>query len=125
MAWNKSRGRSEVGKANDTNVGGEVRELLRSEVAALRRHPATDGSEILAANTLLQRVAGSSIQGIEIVIVELQTLRLRLTTETARVQREIAEYAMLSQTARQSTKIIAESMLELKNSSTCDSLRVS
>ena len=126
MAWNKSSGWSDVDKANETDVEGEIREFVRRDVAVLRRHPAIDGSEILAANinTLLQRVAGSSIQGIEIVIVELQTLRLRLTTETARVQREIVEYAMLSQTAMQSTKIIAESMLELKNASRCDSLRV-
>jgi hypothetical protein len=124
MAWSKSRGWSDVDAANKTNLGDEIRKFI-SRDTEMQRHPADD-SEISTANInrLLQRVAGDSIQGIEIVIVELQTLRLRLTTETARVQREIADYAMLSQTAMQSTQIIAESTLALRNASRCEALRV-
>jgi hypothetical protein len=127
MAWNKSGGRSNVVKANEeSDLEGEVRDFVRRDAAMLRRHPETDDSGVLTANigTLLQRVAGSSIQEIEVIIVELQTLRLRLTTETTRVQREIVDYATLSQAAVQSTKIIAESILTLKNASERDALRV-
>jgi hypothetical protein len=69
-------------------------------------------SELVANNisTLLQRVAGSSVQEIDRLITELQTLRDMLQEEGARVQREITEYAHLSQSAMQSTKIIAESL---------------
>ena len=125
MTWSKSRGWSDVDTANKTNLGDEIRKFIPRDVAEMQRHPADD-SEISTANInrLLQRVAGDSIQGIEIVIVELQTLRLRLTTETARVQREIADYAMLSQTAMHSTQIIAESTLALRNASRCEALRV-
>jgi hypothetical protein len=44
----------------------------------------------------------------------LGTLRERLQDEGERVQREIVEYATLSQAAMQSTKIIAESLIHLK-----------
>jgi hypothetical protein len=102
---------SDLEKSVESEVEGEIREFVRRDVATLRRHPEND-SEIVASNinTLLQRVAGTSIQEIDKLIAELQTLRERLTSEAARVQREIVEYATLSQAAMQSTKIIAESI---------------
>jgi len=89
---------------------GEIRDFVRNG-ANLRRAPESD-SELVANNitTLLQRVAGTSVQEIDRLIAELQTLRELLHEEGARVQREIAEYAHLSQSAMQSTKIIAESL---------------
>ena len=92
-------------------VEGEIREFVRRDSPSLRRSPEMD-SELVANNisTLLQRVAGSSVQEIDRLITELQTLRDMLQEEGARVQREITEYAHLSQSAMQSTKIIAESL---------------
>src|SRR5258707_3722868 len=89
---------------------GEIRDFVRNG-ANLRRAPESD-SELVANNitTLLQRVAGTSVQEIDRLIAELQTLRELLHEEGARVQREIAEYPHLSQSAMQSTKIIAESL---------------
>jgi hypothetical protein len=46
---------------------------------------------------LLQRATGTSVQEIENLITELQTLRDTLQSEAARVQREIVEYTTLSQ----------------------------
>ena len=46
---------------------------------------------------------------------ELHTLRELLQSEGARVQREITEYAHLSQSAMQSTKIITESLAKWKS----------
>jgi len=71
-------------------VEGEIREFVRRDGPSLRRSPEMD-SELVANNisTLLQRVAGSSVQEID---------------------RLITEYAHLSQSAMQSTKIIAESL---------------
>jgi hypothetical protein len=95
----------------DAAVEGEIREFVRRDGPSLRRSPEMD-SESVANNisTLLQRVAGSSVQEIDRLITELQTLRDMLQEEGARVQREITEYAHLSQSAMQSTKIIAESL---------------
>ena len=63
---------------------------------------------------LVQRVAGTSVQQIDGLIPELQTLRALLEEEAARVQRNLAEYAHLSQSAMRSTKIIAESLAQLR-----------
>jgi hypothetical protein len=63
----------------------------------------------------VQRVAGTSVQEIDELIAELQTLRALLQEEAARVQRNLAEYAHLSQSAMQSTKIIAESLAQWKH----------
>ena len=65
-------------------------------------------------STLLQRVAGSSVQEIDRLMTELHTLRELLQSEGARVQREITEYAHLSQSAMQSTKVITESLAKWK-----------
>jgi hypothetical protein len=92
-------------------VEGEIRAFVRRDGSSLRLAPETE-SEVVANNisTLLQRVAGTSVQEVDRLISELQTLREMLQNEGVRVQREIVEYANLSQSAMQSTKIIAESL---------------
>jgi cell division septum initiation protein DivIVA len=102
----------------DSGVEGEIREFVRRDGQALRRAPEND-SELVAHNisTLLQRVAGTSVQEVDRLIGELQQLRELLHQEGARVQREITEYAHLSQSAMQSTKIIAESLSHWKGDS--------
>jgi hypothetical protein len=96
-------------------VEGEIREFVRRDGQALRRAPESD-SEAVAQNisTLVQRVAGTSVQEVDRLITELQQLRDLLQKEGARVQREITEYAHLSQSAMQSTKIITESLSHWK-----------
>ena len=76
--------------------------------------PPTSDGELVANSvvTLLQRVAGTSVQDIDGLISELQILRETLQEQGARVERKLAEYAHLSQSAMQSTKIIAESLAQ-------------
>jgi hypothetical protein len=115
MTLIKSRESAELDKSTESAVEGEIREFVRRDVATLRRTPEAD-SEAVANNigTLLQRVAGSSVQEIDRLMGELHTLRELLQSEGARVQREITEYAHLSQSAMQSTKIINESLSKWK-----------
>lgn len=124
MTLIKSRESAEIDKAVETEVEGEIREFVRRDVATLRRPPEND-SEMVASNigSLLQRVAGTSVQEIDKLIGELQTLREMLHNEGARVQREIVEYATLSQAAMQSTKIIAESLTHWKKVPDAPSMR--
>ena len=124
MSLIKSREPAEVDKPAESEVEGEIREFVRRDVATLRRQPEND-SEMVASNisSLLQRVAGTSVQEIDKLIGELQTLRDRLAEEGARVQREIVEYATLSQAAMQSTKIIAESLTHWKKIPDAPSIR--
>ena len=125
MSFLKTRDSAEVETSTDTEMEGEIREFVRRDVAtSLRRQPESE-SEMVASNinSLLQRVAGTSVQEIDKLITELQTLRDMLQSEAARVQREIVEYATLSQAAMQSTKIIAESLTQWKKVPDAPSLR--
>ena len=66
-------------------------------------------------NSLIQRVAGTSLGEIENLITELESLRDLLHAEGQRVQREIAGYAHLSHAAMKSTRIIAENLAQWKS----------
>ncbi len=72
-------------------------------------------------NTLIQRVAGTSIAEIQNLISELETLRELLHAEGQRVQREISGYAQLSQAAMKSTRMVADSVAQWKGAA--DGLR--
>ena len=107
------RSRESVQLSTAAEVPGERREL--SGDVATARSPEAE-SEVVANSigSLLQRVVGSSVQDIEQLIVELQAMRTSLESEGARVQREIIEYAHLSQSAMQTTKVIAENLARRK-----------
>ena len=72
-------------------------------------------------NSLIQRVAGTSLGEIENLIGELEALRDLLHAEGQRVQREISGYAQLSQAAMKSTRMIADNVAQWKR--TADGLR--
>jgi hypothetical protein len=116
MTLIKPREGVELEKSTESAVEGEIREFVRRDVGTLRRTPEVE-SEAVANNigTLLQRVAGTSVAEIDRLMTELRTLRELLQSEGARVQREITEYAHLSQSAMQSTKVITESLAKWKS----------
>jgi cation transport regulator ChaC len=112
MAFLQRRDTAEHDRPAETEVEREMREFVRRDVAtSFRRQPESE-SEMVASNinAVLERATGTSVQEIDKLITELQTLRDTLQSEAARVQREIVEYATLTQGALQSTKIIAESL---------------
>jgi hypothetical protein len=100
----------------ETEVEGEIRESCAATSPPAFGASRRNESEMVASNinSLLQRAAGTSVQEIDKLITELETLRDMLHSEAARVQREIVEYATLTQGALQSTKIIAESLTQWK-----------
>jgi len=110
-----------------------IREFVRNDVAYLRRpapsmvssvDPAPDSSAeatVNNVNSLIQRVAGTSLAEIEKLIAELESLRDLLHAEGQRVQREISGYAQLSQAAMKSTRMIADNVTQWKR--TADGLR--
>src|SRR6202163_35944 len=103
------RSRDSVELPSATEVEGQRREL--SGDVATARSPEVE-SEVVANSigSLLQRVAGSSVHDIDQLIAELQAMRTSLASEGARGQRESVEYAHLSQSAMQTTKVIAETL---------------
>ena len=62
------------------------------------------------ADRLLGQMTADAIKQIDRLLVELQAHRKRLLSEAARVERDLIDYAALSQSTMQSTKIITESL---------------
>ena len=115
-----------------SEVEAGIRDFVRNDVAYLRRPGTTvsTGENALEANTeatvnnvnsLIQRVAGTSLAEIENLISELESLRDLLHAEGQRVQREISGYAQLSQAAMKSTRMIADNVTQWKRAA--DGLR--
>ncbi len=116
-----------------TEVEAGIRDFVRNDVAYLRRPslgilngsdtPLDAGAEATVSNvnSLIQRVAGTSLSEIENLIAELEALRDMLHNEGQRIQREIAGYAQLSQAAMKSTRMIADNVSQWKRAA--DSVR--
>jgi hypothetical protein len=116
----------------DSEVEAGIRDFVRNDVAYLRRPaPNTLSTEttlepqaeatVNSVNSLIQRVAGTSLAEIENLISELESLRELLHAEGQRVQREISGYAQLSQAAMKSTRMIADNVTQWKRAA--DGLR--
>ena len=113
-----------------TEVEAGIRDFVRNDIAYLRR-PAAGSTEtpldpsaeatVTNVNSLIQRVAGTSLAEIENLISELESLRDLLHAEGQRVQREISGYAQLSQAAMKSTRMIADNVSQWKRAA--DGLR--
>ena len=120
-----------------SEVEAGIRDFVRNDIAYLRR-PApgiqnsgdtpleptkpeiklepTQEATVNNVNSLIQRVAGTSLAEIENLIGELEALRDLLHAEGQRVQREISGYAQLSQAAMKSTRMIADNVTQWKRS---------
>jgi hypothetical protein len=110
----------EQASAATNEFEGEVREFVRRD-ASFRQRPRPQQAGETAMdnmNSLIQRVSTASVEEIDRVITELQAMRDLLRSEADRVQREISNYAGMSQAAMSSMKIIADSLRQLKPSST-------
>ena len=116
-----------------SEVEAGIRDFVRNDIAYLRRPaPGTVGgteaaidpnaeATVNSVNSLIQRVAGTSLAEIENLISELESLRDLLHAEGQRVQREISGYAQLSQAAMKSTRMIADNVAQWKRAA--DGLR--
>ncbi|MBM7485393.1 hypothetical protein ABIB75_006102 [Bradyrhizobium sp. GM2.2] len=114
-----------------TEVEAGIRDFVRNDIAYLRRPAATAAdappldpsaeATVTNVNSLIQRVAGTSLAEIENLISELESLRDLLHAEGQRVQREISGYAQLSQAAMKSTRMIADNVSQWKRAA--DGLR--
>jgi hypothetical protein len=113
MSATKPERAGEIDQTMAAELEGEVREFIRRDVSFWRR-PRTDvgGEAAENVNSVIQRVASVSIEEIERVINELENIRDVLRDEGDRVQREITNYANLSQAAMSSMKIIGDSLAQ-------------
>ena len=114
-----------------SEVEAGIRDFVRNDIAYLRRPAALNSTEpaldqsaeatVNNVNSLIQRVAGTSLSEIENLISELEALRDLLHAEGQRVQREISGYAQLSTAAMKSTRMIADNVSQWKRAA--ESLR--
>jgi hypothetical protein len=111
MNFAKPLGSAKTDKV-ELGANGNIREL-RDDVAF---HQAVgNDSEMTPSDlsTLLDRVAGTSAREIDNLIGDLQFLRKKLQADGSRIQRDITEYAALSQSVMQLTKIVSDSVKKL------------
>ena len=116
-----------------SEVEAGIRDFVRNDIAYLRRPvpsqavvaepepESTAEATVNNVNSLIQRVAGTSLAEIEKLISELEGLRDLLHAEGQRVQREISGYAQLSQAAMKSTRMISDNVTQWKRAA--DGLR--
>lgn len=108
----------DIGEAAANAVEGEIREFVRRDIAFLRRQrsePETSGDTVADnLNSLIRRVSGASMEEIDRVILELQSVRDMLREEGDRVSREVAGYASLSHAAMTAMTVIGDSLTQWK-----------
>jgi hypothetical protein len=128
MGFFTQREHAESNKPTD-DTEGKIREFAGRGYASRRRAPAHDvplpeRPENYAprwrpsendrvdgnAGRLLEKMTADATKQVDRLLVELRAHRERLLSDAARVQRDLVDYARLSQSTMQSTKIIAESL---------------
>jgi hypothetical protein len=107
-----------------SQIDEALRDFVLQDTAHLRREAenVTRGNlrpegatEVVAnVNSLVQQVAGVSLDQLDDVIVDLRNLRDYVHSEGERVQREISGFLRLNQTAMGSTKLITDNMTQWK-----------
>jgi hypothetical protein len=105
----KPLGYAEIGKSPEPEIEGNIHELTSAGATAR-------SDEGLSADSLgksLRRLSETSTREIENLVNELQTLRRKLQIDGNRIQRDIEEYAELSQQVTRLTTIISDSVKKL------------
>jgi hypothetical protein len=92
---------------------GSIRELVRRESSAIRQ--AGDNSEQAARElaSLVQRISGGSTREVDHLINGLTNLRQKLDGEAMRIRSDIIEFASLSQSVMQLTKIVSDGVTQV------------
>ena len=112
MSILKPRGLSRSDRSAE--IEGSIRELVRRESGAIRQPGDISEQATDDLSSLVHRVSGESTREIDYLIDGLKGLRKKLDDDGRRVQREIVEYASLSQSVIQLTKIISEGVTHVK-----------
>ena len=100
-------------QATAMQIEGELGDLIRRDVPRLRKPQQVSqhgDAAVSQVSSLIGRVSGASVKEIEKLIAELKNLRDFVQSESQRVQREITDYAQLTQSAMSSTNIMLESL---------------
>jgi hypothetical protein len=132
MTMQKSYPRSNLVQAPEKNekslteIDRQLRDFVLQDTARLRSEAETAPKPVLRLepegvaeviteiNSLVQQVAGITVDQVDDVIADFRQLRDFLHSEGERVRQEISRYLQLSRTAADTTKIIVDNIAQLK-----------
>jgi hypothetical protein len=114
MSIVRQRGSSGMERSAEAELEGKIHELVRRDSSAGRQTDSDSEAGTRNLSDLLRRVSANSTAEIDNLISELRLLREKLVADGNRVERDIVEYAALSQSVIEMTKIITDSMLQVK-----------
>jgi hypothetical protein len=102
-------------------IEGQIRRLVRRDLSLVQQQGSefegNENSVNAKLNALLRHLAGDTIEEIDRVIRDLENVRDMLHNEGERVEREIAGFTSLNQTATAAIKVISDSVKKWKGSS--------
>jgi hypothetical protein len=98
-----------------TEFEGEIRDLIRTRDVTFLRTALKPAGDVSNLNSLIQRVATTSTGEIDNLIMQLQDMREFLQHEGDRVQREIADFAKTTQTARDHVDLLADHLAQWRS----------
>ena len=113
----KPLGHAEIDKSAETEIEASIQELASSSVAVREAESSEEDVSAGDLNKSLRRLSETSTREIENLVGELQTLRRKLQTDGNRIQRDIEQYAELSQQVMRITTIISDSVKKLPGAS--------
>ena len=93
---------------------GQIRQVVGNNSRPIYASAEASESAVNGVCSLVQRVAGTSLEEIDNMIVELQKLRVFLVSEGERLQRELADYGRLTTATLRSSRIIIDSLPSCK-----------
>jgi hypothetical protein len=101
-------------KSSEPELEENVRTMVWASASARQAVEGEDG-ELSAGDlgAMLREVSRVSVDEVDRLIIELQTLRQTLQTAGERIERDIADYATLSVQATQLTKIVFDGVKQL------------
>ena len=100
---------------NSAEIEGNIRELVRQQQGNAARRPDTAGEQATNdLSNLLREVSLHSTREVDRLIDDLKRLHEKLEMQGNRVHRDIVEYASLSQSVVQLTRIVSEGMMHVK-----------
>src|ERR1700746_2131 len=99
-----------VADMDETSLECQIREFVRKDNTPIPASAETSESALNGVCSLVQRLAGTSLEEIDNMIVEPQKLRVFLVSEGERLQRELADYGKLTRAALRSSRIITDSL---------------
>ena len=101
-------------KSSEPELEGNIRTMVWASASA-RQAVESEDDQMSAGDlgAMLREVSRVSVDEVDRLIIELQTLRQTLQTAGERIERDIADYATLSAQATQLTKIVFDGVKQL------------